>query len=54
MSNVSMTGVTGRIDFGDGADAIRNVKIERIQGTITSLPVGIYKRITIGPPVKPH
>ena len=32
MSNVSMTGITGNIAFGEGSDPIKNVKIERIQG----------------------
>ena len=33
MSNVSMTGITGNIAFGEGSDPIKNVKIERIQGS---------------------
>ena len=32
MANVSMTGIVGSISFGEGADPIKNVKIERIQG----------------------
>ena len=32
MSNVSLTGVSGRISFGQGADPIKDVKISRIQG----------------------
>ena len=36
MSNVSMTGITGNIAFGEGSDPIKNVKIERIQGNFCS------------------
>ena len=32
MSNVSMTGITGSISFEEGADPIKDAKIERIQG----------------------
>ena len=32
MSNVSLTGVSGRISFGQGADPIKDVSISRIQG----------------------
>ena len=32
MSNISLTGVSGNIVFGEGADPIRNVRIEQIQG----------------------
>ena len=32
LSNVSMVGIIGSIDFEDGADPIKNVHIERIQG----------------------
>ena len=32
MSHVSMVGIIGSIDFEDGADPIKNVHIERIQG----------------------
>lgn len=32
MANVSMLGITGSIDFEKGADPIKNVKIERVQG----------------------
>ena len=32
MANVSMIGITGSISFGEGADPIKNVKIDRIQG----------------------
>ena len=37
MSNVSMLGVIGSISFEGGADPIKNVKIERIQGLTFSM-----------------
>ena len=37
MANVSMLGLTGSIDFEKGADPIKNVKIERIQGTYRNM-----------------
>ena len=32
MSNISITGIVGGVSFGKGADPIKNIKIERIQG----------------------
>ena len=32
MSNVSMVGIIGSIYFKDGADPVKNVHVERIQG----------------------
>ena len=44
MSNISITGIVGGISFGDGADPIKNVKIERIQGKrrLVTWPLCIY------------
>ena len=39
MSLVSMVGIIGSIDFEDGADPIKNVHIERIQGIHESVVV---------------
>lgn len=39
MSNVSMTGITGSIQFEEGADPVKNVHIERIQGISYKLSV---------------
>ena len=32
ISNMSLTGIVGSIAFGNGADPIKNVRLERIQG----------------------
>ena len=32
MSNISIIGLSGSLSFGEGADPIKNVKMERIQG----------------------
>lgn len=34
MSNISIIGVSGRISYGEGADPIKNARIERIEGNI--------------------
>ena len=51
MSNVSMVGIIGSIYFKDGADPVKNVHIERIQGmycTITkTCSCNVY-------PLEPH
>ena len=40
--NVSMVGIIGNIAFGQGADPIRNVKIERIQGRAAYIILSEY------------
>ena len=35
ISNISITGIGGSIALGEGADPIKNVKMERIQGKKT-------------------
>ena len=40
--NVSTVGIIGNIAFGQGADPIRNIKIERIQGRASYIILSEY------------